>query len=130
MIRLLFGVFLILHGLVHLWYVTLSQRLVAFQPDMGWTGESWLLSGLLGEGLLRPIASLLFVVAAMAYLASGIGVLSQTNWWQPVLLGAAGISFITILAFWDGDPQMIVQKGLLGVLIDAALILFVLFNWG
>ena len=27
-------------GLLHLWYVTLSQRWTEFQPEMGWTGES------------------------------------------------------------------------------------------
>jgi hypothetical protein len=40
MLRILFGIFVVLHGLVHLWYVVLSQRLVEFQADMGWTGES------------------------------------------------------------------------------------------
>jgi hypothetical protein len=33
------GVFIVLHGLVHVWYVTLSQRWVEFQPEMVWTGE-------------------------------------------------------------------------------------------
>jgi len=30
--------FLILHGLVHLWYLVLAFRLVEYKPDMGWTG--------------------------------------------------------------------------------------------
>jgi hypothetical protein len=29
--RMALGIFLILHGLVHLWFVVLSQELVAFQ---------------------------------------------------------------------------------------------------
>jgi hypothetical protein len=49
MLRFLIGIFIVLHGLVHLWYVVLSQGLVEFEPEMGWTGESWLLSRLLGE---------------------------------------------------------------------------------
>ena len=44
MLRLLIGFFIVLHGLVHMWYFTLSQRLVEFQPEMGWTGKSWLFS--------------------------------------------------------------------------------------
>ena len=35
MLRFLIGVFIVLHGLVHLWYVTLSQRLIEFQAEMG-----------------------------------------------------------------------------------------------
>jgi len=57
MIRVLSGVFFVLHGLVHLWYVVLSQRLVAFQADMGWTGESWLLTGPLGDVASRWVAT-------------------------------------------------------------------------
>ena len=49
MLRFLFGTFVVLHGLVHLWYFTLSQRLVEFKPEMGWTGKSWILSNLLGD---------------------------------------------------------------------------------
>jgi hypothetical protein len=33
MSRFLFGVFIVLHGLVHVWYLTLSQRLVEFQQQ-------------------------------------------------------------------------------------------------
>ena len=41
MLRLVIGLFIVLHGLVHLWYFTLSQRLVEFKPQMGWSGRSW-----------------------------------------------------------------------------------------
>jgi hypothetical protein len=65
MLRLLFSLFLVLHGLVYLWYFTLSQRLVAFQPEMGWSGRSWLFSNLLGDAPLRTLASLLYVLATL-----------------------------------------------------------------
>lgn len=38
------AVFLVLHGLVHLWYVVLSQGWVEMEDAMGWNGQSWLLS--------------------------------------------------------------------------------------
>ena len=34
MLRFLIGLFVILHGMVHLWYFTLSQWLVEFKPEM------------------------------------------------------------------------------------------------
>ena len=49
------GLFIVLHGLVHLWYVVLSQKLVAFQPEMGWVGRSWLLTNVLGDSPTRSL---------------------------------------------------------------------------
>jgi hypothetical protein len=48
--RLAAGGFLALHGLIHLWYVVLSQGWGEVEDGMGWNGHSWLLSPLLSEG--------------------------------------------------------------------------------
>jgi hypothetical protein len=130
MLRILFGVFILSHGLVHLWYVTLSQRLVQFQPEMGWTGESWLFSPLLGDAATRLLATVLYSLAALGFVAGGIGVFAQQAWWRPVVIGSAAFSAAIILLFWDGSLQMIVEKGLLGFLINAALLIALLvFDW-
>lgn len=130
MIPILFGIFIILHGLVHLWFVVLSRGWVPFQPDMGWTGESWILSGVLGQLPLRWLATVLYSLAALGLVLAGIGILAQSRWWQPALLAAAAFSSVVILVFWDGSRQYIVQKGLLGLLINAVVILYVLLNRG
>lgn len=122
MLQFWLGLFIVLHGLVHLWYVTLSQRLVAFQPEMGWTGRSWLWSGLLGEGATRTLASAFYLLAAFALVTGGVGLSLQADWWRPVLMAAAVVSTVVIPLFWDGSLQMAVQKGLLGLLINAALL--------
>jgi hypothetical protein len=126
MFRFLFGVFVVLHGLVHLWYVTLSQRLVEFQPAMGWTGESWVFRALLDDGITRSLASVLYVMAALGFVAGGIGVLAQQAWWRPVTVGSAAFSAAIIILFWDGRIQMPVEKGLLGLLINLALLVALL----
>lgn len=41
MLRYLVAIFLTLHGLVHLWLFTLSQNLIEFKPEMGWSGRLW-----------------------------------------------------------------------------------------
>jgi hypothetical protein len=125
MVRFLIGLFIILHGLVHLWYFTLSQRLVEFKPEMGWTGKSWIFSNLLGESTTRVLASSLFVLAAIAFVISGFGIFFRAAWWCPMLVGSALLSSVILLLFWDGDMQLIVQKGLIGFLISIA-ILFIL----
>ncbi|MFP4523851.1 MAG: hypothetical protein ACLFO2_00850 [Candidatus Woesearchaeota archaeon] len=122
MIRVLASILLILHGLVHSWYVALSSGLVEFKPEMGWTGDSWLLTGLLGDPATRALATLLFTAAAIGFLAAGTGLLMRSPWWQPVALVTAGFSALLILLFWDGNTSLLVQKGLLGLVIDATII--------
>ena len=120
--RFLIGLFIVLHGLVHLWYVVLSQRLIEFRPEMGWTARSWLLSNLFGDTTTRSLASVLYVLAAIALVASGAGISLRTPWWRPVLLGSVLFSSVVILLLWDGSPQRLIQKGLIGLLIDLAII--------
>lgn len=126
MLRFLIGILIVLHGLVHLWYVTLSQRLVEFQPEMGWTGRSWILTNPLGDATTRSLASILFVLVTITYVAGGIGIFIQQDWWRPVVVGSALLSSALILLFWDGHLQMLVKKGLLGLAINTAMLVALL----
>jgi hypothetical protein len=117
------GLFIVLHGLVHLWYVVLSQKLVAFQPEMGWTGRSWLLTNVLGDSHTRSIAGLLYVLATIGLVVSGIGVMARGEWWRPVLIGSTILSSVTLILFWDGSTDLIVQKGLIGLVINGAIMI-------
>ncbi|NIV29154.1 MAG: hypothetical protein GWN58_06480 [Anaerolineae bacterium] len=130
MLAFLYGIFVLLHGLVHLWYVTLSQQWVEFQPEMGWTGESWLFSPLLGDGATRGLATVLYSLATLGFVAGGVGVLARQDWWRPVVIGSAAFSAVIIILFWDGGLPRIVEKGLLGFLINVALLVALLvFDW-
>jgi hypothetical protein len=130
MSRFLFGIFIVLHGLVHLWYVTLSLGLVEFQSEMGWTGKSWLFSLLLGDGATRSLATVLYGLATLCFVIGSIGVFVQQEWWHPVVIGSAAFSAAIILLFWDGGIQMLVEKGLIGFLINLALLVALLvFGW-
>jgi hypothetical protein len=124
----LIGIFFVLHGLVHLWYVVLSQRLVEFEAEMGWTGESWLLTRLLGDAATRSVASVLYVFATVGFVAGGVGMLGRQDWWRPIVMVSAALSAAIVIVFWDGGLDLIVQKGLVGLLIDVGIVaaLFVL----
>lgn len=126
MLQFLFGLFILLHGLVHLWYFTLSQRLVEFQAEMGWTGESWVLSQVLEQSAVRPLAGSLFILAAAGFVLSSIGVFLRAAWWPAALVISAVFSSIVVLLFWDGQTQMLVQKGLLGLVINLVLLVALL----
>jgi len=127
MLRFVISLFIVLHGLVHLWYFTLSQRLVEFKPEMGWSGRSWIFTNFLGDSTTRSLASVLYVLATIAFVVSGIGFLVRAEWWRPVLVGSAVFSAAIILLLWDGGLQLLVNKGLVGftisVMILAALLL-------
>ena len=123
MLQFLFGLFILLHGLVHLWYFTISQRLVEFQADMGWTGRSWILSNFLQESATRLVASGLYLLAAAAFVASSIGIFMRSEWWQAALGVSAVFSSLVLVLFWDGSAQMLVQKGVLGLAINIGILL-------
>ncbi len=104
-----------LHGLVHLWYFILSQRLVEYKAEMGWSGQSWLLTGSLGGPVTRLFASIFFAVSMILFLISGLGILLDTVWWRSLVLISVILSSFVLLVFWDGNPGQIVEKGLIGL---------------
>jgi hypothetical protein len=123
MMQILSGIFLILHGLVHFWYVTLSMGWVTFQEDMGWTGQSWLLSGWLGEHAARYLAAAGYALAGVLFAAAGALVWmnseSAGKWLVPAAVLSAGMIFL----FWDGQLSLLVEKGLLGLVISLAVLI-------
>ncbi len=92
--------------------------------------ESWLFSPLLGDGATRGLATVLYSLATLGFVAGGVGVLARQDWWRPVVIGSAAFSAVIIILFWDGGLPRIVEKGLLGFLINVALLVALLvFDW-
>jgi hypothetical protein len=130
MLRFFIGLFVVLHGLVHLWFVVLSQKLVEFRPEMGWTGRSWIFTNMLGDPITRSLASVLYGLATIAFVVSGIGIFIRAEWWRPVMIGSAVFSSILIILLWDGNVQLPVGKGLVGLLISVVmLVALLLLRW-
>ena len=60
----------------------------------------------------------------------GAGIFLRAEWWRTVLVGSAVFSSVIILLLWDGGMQLIVQKGLIGLLINVViLIVLLLLKW-
>lgn len=114
----IYGIFLALHGLVHFWPATLSWRLVEFRPEMGWTGASFVLSRFLSESTVLTLAGVLFPIAAIVFVVSGIGVAQHADWARWLLTVSAVFSSLVLVLYWDGSAQMLVQKGLIGLVIN------------
>lgn len=104
----------------------LSQRLIEVTPEMGWTGRSWLFTGLLDDSATRSLTGRLYLLTAVALVVSGIALVFQLDWWRPLLLGSAAFSAALTVLMWDGSLQLLVYKGLIGALISGAILLALL----
>ena len=128
--NIIFGVFIVLHGLVHLLYFGQSARFFELAPGMLWPTGSWAFSKLLGEEANRNLASVLLALAATGLVVGGVGILASQSWWRPVIVGSTIFSSVIFILFWDGLAQHLDNKGAVGILINAAILAaLLLFHW-
>ena len=128
--RFVIGVFIVLHGLVHLLYFGQSARYFELKPGMVWPDGSWAFSKLLGNEAARNLASISLILAAMALIVGGVGILVNQSWWRPVVVGVVVFSSLVYILFWNGSMQNLDGQGVVGILIDMAILLAVLiFRW-
>jgi hypothetical protein len=126
MLRFAIGVFMVLHGLVHLLYFGQSARLFELQPGMVWPDGAWTFSKLLGDAATRNLANVACVLAAIGFVAGGIGIFVSQAWWRPVVVASAAFSAVLFILFWDGKAQMLDDKGGIGLLINLAILVSLL----
>jgi len=130
MLRYITGGFLILHGLVHLLYFGQSWRIFQLQPGLLWPDGSWVFSRLLGNDPTRVVASFSLVMAAIGLAVGGIAILLGQAWWQPLVIGSLIFSSILYLVMWNGRIERLSDQGVIGVLINIAILIAVLvFRW-
>lgn len=105
-LRIVVGVLLIAHGLVHLLYLA---------PDTPFSLErSWIVP----EGSRRPVAYALMGATIVAFLLVALalwGVPGLSTAWPVITIVAAAVSALLLVAFWNNQLA-------LGLVIDAALV--------
>ena len=121
-----FGIFVILHGLVHLLYFGQSARRFELKPGMVWPDGSWAFSRLLGDEATRTLASLLLVLTSVGFVVGGAGVLLSFTWWRAVVVSAAAFSSVVYLLLWNGRFQDIDGQGGVGILINLGILIVAL----
>ncbi len=126
LIRIIFGVFCVLHGLVHMLYFGQSARYFELQPGLLWPDGAWAFSKLLGDDATRRLASACLLAAAIGFVVAGAGVFMQQTWWRPVIVSAAVFSAVIYFLFWNGTMQQLDDQGWIGILINIALLVAVL----
>ena len=123
---IIFGLFLIAHGWVHLLYIALARAWIPPDENIAWTGESWLLTPRLGLDTTRQLATVAYGATILCFTVAGMGVLLRQPWFVFWTVFACGLSIATILGFWDRSLSRPLDKGLLGILIDIAILILVL----
>lgn len=126
MLMFIVGVFLVLHGLVHLLYFGQSRRFFELQPGMVWPDGSWAFARLLGEDATRWLAGLACILAALGFVAGGAAIFAGQSWWRPLVVGAAAFSAAIFVLAWDGGFQRLADKGAIAILINLTILLAVL----
>ncbi len=126
MLKFVVGIFMILHGGVHLLYFGQSQRLFELQPGLAWPDGSWAFSRLLGDAGTRSLASAACVLAGLGFAAGGLGILLGQAWWRPAVVGAAVFSSVLYLVLWNGKMQAMDDQGIFAILINGAILVAVL----
>ena len=126
MLRFIVAAFIVLHGLVHLLYFAQSRRLFELQPGMVWPDGSWAFSRLLGDETTRWLAGLACTLAAIGFVVGGTVILLGQDWWRPVVVAAAAFSATVFLLFWNGKTQKLAQQGAIAILINLAILFYVL----
>ncbi len=130
MLKIFMGIFFILHGLVHLLYAGQSLRSYELRPGLTWPDGAWFLSRITNDLAIRRAAVILLGLAALGFVAAGPGLLFEQGWWRPVVVGAALLSTLIFILFWDGKLQALDAKGGVGVLINLLILAIVLLlNW-
>jgi hypothetical protein len=123
-VRIVFGLFLLAHGLIHASYLTPAPPATAGGPEWPFDmAKSWLATGLgLEVGAVRAIGTVLVAVVVIGFALaafSWLGVVAPREWWPWLAVGSAAASAILLAAFFH--PWLV-----LGFVIDAVLLWLVL----
>jgi hypothetical protein len=128
MLKIIFGIFIVLHGLVHLLYFGQSTRFFELTPGLTWPDGSWVFSKFLDQAAIRNLTSGLLILSAIGFMISGVGLFMKQDWWRSVIIVTGIFSSMVYILTWDGILQAMHNKGFVGVLINLA-ILAVVIIW-
>lgn len=100
-LRFAFALPLILHGLAHI-----SGFLASWTAaDVGYSDHAWIFtSNIHIRSPVGKASGLLWLVAAMGLVGSGLGILSGEAWWAELGLAGAAISLVVIISWWNTVP--------------------------
>jgi len=127
-LRTILAVFLFIHAIGH------GQGIVASLGVLNsetWNARSWLFDSLIGEKASRILATILFTICVLGFLATafsflGIGIPHEA--WRTIAIVFAIPSVISLIAYWNAFAMFFNKIGAIGV-NTWILIILSLFKW-
>ena len=116
LVRLGFALVVFAHGVGHLLFL---GPVVGLGNWADQTGDSWVLTGTIGEPATRIIATVLWSAVIVLFVAGVAGFLGTTDWWRPVTIAAAGLSILGIVLFWGGIAS---SSAIFALIADAVIL--------
>jgi hypothetical protein len=92
-LRWIVGIVFIAHGLAH--GVGVAGSMFGAELEGGPAAPTF------EVGLLEPLFATLFLVGLLAFVAAGGAVIARRPWWRPLTLGAAVISMVPVVVWWE-----------------------------
>jgi hypothetical protein len=101
LIRLLFAVPLIVHGLAHM-----SGLAAAWgKTGSGFEPEPWIFSsGITLQSSVGRAWSLLWLAAGLGFVGAGLGLLFVQEWWPALVVSAAVVALVAMVPWWNSVP--------------------------
>ena len=101
LVRWIVAIVVFAHGVGHVLFAPMLSGAMKLDAS----GHSWLLTGILGDGPTRAVASVAAAVVTAAFVVAAGGVVLQAGWWRGLAIGAAIGSIALLAAMWDGVPS-------------------------
>jgi hypothetical protein len=119
--KVFIGIFIILHGLVHLFYFAHSKRIFELRPGMEWPDNSLALSKFMGIKTIRDFTSLICSLVAVAFVISGIAYLAKAAWAINLAIISVFFSSLLFILLWDGRFKKLDNQGAIAILINISI---------
>lgn len=100
LVRWTIGFALLAHGIGHVLFMPLLANSMRLQVS----GNSWLLTPALGEGLTRLLATIAAAVALTVFLGAAGGMFAGAPSWRTFAVVGAVVSAVLVVIMWDGLP--------------------------
>jgi hypothetical protein len=119
--KYIIGIFIILHGLVHLFYFAHSKKIFELRPGFVWPENSWVLSKFMGTDNIRNFTTLMCFLVAAAFVISGIAYFAHAEWAINLTIISAIFSSVFFILLWDGRLKKLDNQGAIAIIINISI---------
>ncbi len=96
---------------------------------VGWNGQSWLLTDILGASSVQLLGTLLWAVTVLGFVIAGIAVFMKREQWRLIDIIASLVSLLAYILFWNG-LEPVPEYWILGPVISVVtLVALVVARW-